>query len=372
MGASFGTTKGSSTVKFNGTTATPTSWSATSIVVPVPSGATTGNVVVTVAGVASNGVPFTVTPHITRLSPTSGAVGTSVTITGTALGASQSSSSVTFDGTAATATSWSATKIVAPVPSGATTGNVVVTVGGVASNGVSFTVSPHITSLSPTSGAAGTSVTIAGTTFGSTQGSSTVKFDGTTATPASWSNTSIVVPVPKGAATGNVVVAVGGAASNGVSFTVEHTLLLGDSNVEASVDYNALGQAQAWPYTASTTGTVSILWFYADSSSGSGGYIEGVYADAGGTPGALLASGSVTRTSAGKWNSMTLTTPLNVSAGVNYWIALLGVSGRVVRFRADGTACTSVQSSTGLTALPATWTTTANQQSCPASIYGSN
>jgi hypothetical protein len=60
-GANFGATQGSSTVTFNGTTATPTSWSATSIVAPVPAGATTGNVVVTVGGVASNGVNFTVT-----------------------------------------------------------------------------------------------------------------------------------------------------------------------------------------------------------------------------------------------------------------------------------------------------------------------
>ncbi len=46
---------------FNGTAATPTSWSATSIAVPVPTGAATGNVVVMVGGVASNSVPFTVT-----------------------------------------------------------------------------------------------------------------------------------------------------------------------------------------------------------------------------------------------------------------------------------------------------------------------
>ena len=55
-GTNFGATKGTSTVTFNGTTATPTTWSATSIVVPVPAGATTGNVVVTVGGLASNGV----------------------------------------------------------------------------------------------------------------------------------------------------------------------------------------------------------------------------------------------------------------------------------------------------------------------------
>src|SRR5581483_12170255 len=47
-------------IKFNGTTATATSWSATSIATTVPSGATTGNVTVTVGGVASNGAPFTV------------------------------------------------------------------------------------------------------------------------------------------------------------------------------------------------------------------------------------------------------------------------------------------------------------------------
>ena len=148
-------------------------------------------------------------PSISSVSPTSGPVGTSVTI----------------HGAAAIPTSWGATNIVAPVPTGATTGDVVVTVGGVASNGMTFTVTtastaPSITSLNPTSGVVSTSVTITGTNFGSTQGTSTVKFNGTAATPTSWSATSIVAPVPTGAATGNVVVTVGGAASNGVTFTV--------------------------------------------------------------------------------------------------------------------------------------------------------
>jgi IPT/TIG domain len=225
-GTNFGATQGTSTIKFNGTTATPTGWSATSIVVPVPTGATTGNVVVSVGGIASNGVNFTVTvpaPNITTLSPTSGIVGTSVTIAGSNFGATQGTSTVKFNGTTGVPTSWNATSIVVPVPGGATTGNVVVTVGGVASNGVNFTVStpaPSITTLNPTTGSAGTSVTITGTNFGATQGTSTVTFNGTTGTPTSWTATSIVVPVPSGAATGNVVVTVGGVASNGVSFTV--------------------------------------------------------------------------------------------------------------------------------------------------------
>ncbi len=79
---------------------------------------------------------------------------------------------------------------------------------------------PIISLLSPGVGSAGTPVTITGSNFGATQGSSTVKFNGTTATPTSWSTTTIVAPVPVGATTGQVVVTVGGVASNTVIFTV--------------------------------------------------------------------------------------------------------------------------------------------------------
>ena len=65
---------------------------------------------------------------------------------------------------------------------------------------------PGITSLSPSSGAVGAAVTITGTNFGTTQGTSSVAFNGIAATPTSWSATSIVVAVPAGATTGNVVV----------------------------------------------------------------------------------------------------------------------------------------------------------------------
>ncbi len=163
-------------------------------------------------------------PSIASLNPVSGVIGTSVTLTGTNFGATQGTSTVKFNGTTATPTSWSATSVVVLVPAGATTGSVVVTVGGAASNGVSYTVTtpaPSITNLNPASGLIGTSVTITGANFGTTQGTSTVKFNGITATPTSWSATSIVAPVPAGATTGSVVVTVGGVVSNGVSFTVQ-------------------------------------------------------------------------------------------------------------------------------------------------------
>lgn len=79
-------------------------------------------------------------PLISSLSSPSGAVGSSITITGTNFGTSPAASAVTFNGVAATVTSSTFTAITTTVPSGATTGNVVVTVAGLISNGVSFAV----------------------------------------------------------------------------------------------------------------------------------------------------------------------------------------------------------------------------------------
>src|SRR5216684_2047439 len=93
------------------------------------------------------------TPSITSLNPTSGQVGASVTITGTNFGSPQGTNTVTFNGTSAgTASTWNATTIVIPVPAGATTGNVVVTVGGVASNGMAFTVTGPPASVTASGG----------------------------------------------------------------------------------------------------------------------------------------------------------------------------------------------------------------------------
>src|SRR2546427_2909610 len=219
-GTNFGTAQGTSAVVFNGTTATPTSWSATSIVVPVATGATTGNVVVGAGGVPSNPVAFTVTPTITGLNTNSGAIGNLVFIGGSNFGPTPSGSTVTFNGIVASPINWIDASITVPVPTGATTGPVVVTVGGFPSNPVNFVVTPvTVTNLNPTSGPVGTAVTITGTNFGSTQGTSIISFGGVLATTTSWSQTSIVVPVPFGAGAA-VNVRVGLVNSNSVNFTV--------------------------------------------------------------------------------------------------------------------------------------------------------
>jgi uncharacterized repeat protein (TIGR01451 family) len=63
-------------------------------------------------------------------------------------------------------------------------------------------------------------VTVTGSNFGTSQGSSTVTFNGVGVTITGWSDTQITVTVPAGSTTGPVVVTVNGAPSNGVPFTV--------------------------------------------------------------------------------------------------------------------------------------------------------
>jgi uncharacterized repeat protein (TIGR03803 family) len=133
--------KGTTAVSFNGTAATTfTVVSDTYLTAVVPPGATPGSVTVTTPGgtLISNRV-FRVIPAILSFTPTSGPVGTQVTITGTSF---TGATKVTFGGVKATTFSVdSDTQITATVPTGAKTGKIQVTSpGGTATSTTDFTV----------------------------------------------------------------------------------------------------------------------------------------------------------------------------------------------------------------------------------------
>jgi hypothetical protein len=164
-------------------------------------------------------------PVITSLSPNSGPVGTTVLISGSGFISGGLHGVVQFTGAfASTVYSYTNTSIVVAVPAGATTGPVFLELVNVNSNSMTFTVSapttPTITSLTPNNGGIGIPVTIAGTNFGATQGTSVVTFNGLPASVSSWSAGSIVATVPLMATTGPVIVTVAGVASNSMTFTV--------------------------------------------------------------------------------------------------------------------------------------------------------
>jgi len=215
---------GVSDVKFKTTSATTfTADTSTQITAIVPSGALTGPISVTnPSGTATSSTSFTVTvagaPTITSFSPTSGAVGTSVSISGTNF---TNVTGVKFNRTSASFTVNSSTQITATVPPGAISGPISVTnLKGTATSSANFTVvaAPTITSFSPTSGQAGTSVTITGTNF---TGATAVRFNNVTASFVVNSSTKITATIPVGATTGPIsITAPGGTATSSTNFTV--------------------------------------------------------------------------------------------------------------------------------------------------------
>src|SRR5271165_1307953 len=91
--------------------------------------------------------------------------------------------------------------------------------------GAGQALGPTISTVSPNKAFPGAEVTITGTNFGASQGTSTVKFGATAAKVRSWAATSILVQVPRispGAVA--VVVSVGGVDSAAADFWVNQTI----------------------------------------------------------------------------------------------------------------------------------------------------
>ncbi|HLC41270.1 MAG TPA: IPT/TIG domain-containing protein [Methylomirabilota bacterium] len=255
----------SSVVRWNGVNRTTTFVSATQLRAAISASdiATAGSAQVTVftpapGGGTSNALTFTISPSVpdlqlTSLSnpPAAAIVGTSFNVTDTtantgtgSAGTSTTSYWLSLDATIASGDQQIGSREVPALGAGASSSDTVtVTVptslapgnyylGACADDPATVAESsetnncrastttltvgglPTINSLSPVSGAVGASVTITGSNFGATEGSSTVTFNGVVATPTSWSDTTIVAPAPAGATAGQVVVTV--QVANGV------------------------------------------------------------------------------------------------------------------------------------------------------------
>ncbi len=147
-------------------------------------------------------------------------------------------------------------------------------------------------------------------------------------------------------------------------------ILLGDTNVERSTDSNSAGTAEAFPVKAVATGQVSSLSVYLDRSNVATTISAGMYADRNGHPGALLTQGAASNAVSGGWNPINVS-PVPVTSGTTYWLALAGVNG-AVRFRDRTGSCRSeVNSQTNLNSLPVTWSTGSVWSTCIASMFES-
>ncbi len=168
--------------------------------------------------------------------------------------------------------------------------------------------------------------------------------------------------------------------SAAVSVTVSNAappptkVLLGDQTVEASVDFNNAGLAEAFQTTGSAAGTLSKVSIYVDTGSSATSLIVGVYANNNGHPGTLLAQGTLSSPAKGAWNEVTMPAA-TIASGTIYWVALLSpVGAGQLKFRdkpsGTGTKAETSQQ-TNLTTLPSAWTSGPAYNDGPFSTYGS-
>lgn len=195
------------------------------------------------SGTCTDGVCVSV-PTISDVSPTSGAAGTYVTISGTAFGAN--TGTVLFTDEAGTGTveatvlrdcadGWSSDQIVVEVPEGAGDGPISIITGddvtdttdddngaSVENFDVNEVVTPNLCSLSDYSGQSTQALTLSGSNFGNAQGASTVNFSSTDAgSYTSWADGTVKVTVPNAdAGQYDVSITVGDVTSNTISYTI--------------------------------------------------------------------------------------------------------------------------------------------------------
>jgi YD repeat-containing protein len=144
---------------------------------------------------------------VIEFTPDQGAVGTAVTIFGTGFSLAAAQNTVQFNGVAATVTSASATRLVAMVPAGATTGPITVTTpAGSAASTTNFQVLQNlaITGFSPTIGTPGTAVQITGTNFDPVPANNELKFNIATAGVTAATSSTLNTTVPAGATSGRI------------------------------------------------------------------------------------------------------------------------------------------------------------------------
>jgi uncharacterized protein YkwD len=182
--------------------------------------------------------PPSTTPTLSAITPSQGAPGDTVTLSGVRFGSM--AGSVSFSGVSAQIVAWSDQQVQVRVPNGASSGTVYVQTVNGTSNGRSFTVlqatapppsapppaappapsvgTPVVTYAYPSSVQPGGRVTLYGRGFGQNRG--TVRLNNVSLTIEYWYDTLISVTVPSGAASGPLTVQTAGGTASAGSLTV--------------------------------------------------------------------------------------------------------------------------------------------------------
>ena len=207
-------------INFNGTPASIDKTNTNTIgvlLVYAPANGKTGNVAIIKGTDSATGPVFTyniLAPHIQSISPATGFPFITVTITGNNFSATATNNNVLFNNIKAVVLTADTNRlqVQVPLPPAFPPASIPVTItfNGLTSNGVRFqylNYAPVISSINPTSGIAGTQVTINGSNFLSDTSKMTVSFNGVKAVFVSATATKLVVKAPN-STTGKISVTI--------------------------------------------------------------------------------------------------------------------------------------------------------------------
>ncbi len=263
---------------------------------------------------------YQIPPTIRSFTPTSGPVGTLVTISGANFSGVPGGNTVSFNGTPATVTTSSVNSITTTVPAGATNGPISVTAGLTSTSSTNFTVIPTITITSPASGVYGGTIPL---TFSGSSGAVTYSVVNNTGTATVTGSTLNLT----GAGTVTVTANVAATASYGAASATQVVTI---TRVTPAVTI-----------TSGSTGTYGATLNLTASAGGSPGALT--YSVVNGTGAATLSGSVLTFTAAG-----TVMVTATVAASTNYTTATSATQTITIGKKTPNVVITSPSSGTYL------------------------
>ena len=151
-------------------------------------------------------------------------------------------------------------------------------------------------------------------------------------------------------------------------------ILLGDAKLEPQIVETPAGVASAFPFTARTSGTGSLIGIFVSARNHAKSVVVGLYSAGRGHPGTRLAVGTISAPRSGGWNRAAIRSAA-VKSGATYWLAVLGRGGALsLRVRNTGrqaratSECSGVSSQRrSLGSMPRPWGLSHRLNGCPVS-----
>lgn len=219
-GTGFSNNPSDISATFSGTPADVVSATATAVVLRAPQKGSTGEIVMKVSGETLNIGRYTYQElSVQRISPSNGAAGAHIRISGAGFSSLKGPAEVFINGKASVVVSASDTLLVVEVPEAVGTGPVKVKVDGKESMGQTFKYQA-ISGISPLTGGKGTQVRITGEGFEELAEGNYVDFNGKPAFVKEASGTSLLVVAPAEVGTGPLSITINKQKVTGPVFTV--------------------------------------------------------------------------------------------------------------------------------------------------------